>query len=115
MSQGSEAGLPSQFAVKTSKVTRYLLDVAHVEGGSKARFFLSFGFSATDPDAFILALLRHAVPEKLVRRESTVWGRKFVYEGALDTPDGRCPAIRSIWQTAPAGGEVGFLVSAYPI
>ncbi len=115
MTQGGDAGLPSQFAVKTSKVTGYLLDVGHVEGGPKARFFLSFGFSAANPDVFILALLRHAVPENLVRREDTVWGRKFIYEGALDTPDGRGPTIRSIWQTAPAGGEVGFLVSAYLI
>ena len=46
--------------IAPEKLSGYLLDPNHAEGGAKARFFLGFGFSAQRPEALATALLAHA-------------------------------------------------------
>ena len=51
----------AQFAtVPEQKITRYLLNPAHPAGGSKALFFLRFGFTVADWPRLAEALLQHA-------------------------------------------------------
>jgi hypothetical protein len=46
--------------VPEEKITAYLLEPAHPEGGDKAAFLISFGFRVAAPDELRDALLRHA-------------------------------------------------------
>ena len=105
---------PTALTVRRTKILEYLLNVDHPEGGSKARFFLSCGFSKDEPQDFIRELFWHASEDEFVRAEHGLWGTKFIFEGMLITPDGRNPRIRSIWHRTHSG-SVAELVTAYPI
>ena len=96
------------------KITAYLLNPAHPDGVSKARFFLAFGFSATEWRVFERALIEHAQTHDVVEVEHTSYGVKYVIIGAIETPDGRNPErVRVVWQI-DRGSSRPRLVGAYP-
>lgn len=113
-------GLPPEpddapdLAVDSTKILDYLLNVAHPEGGPKARFFAARGFSSSDEPAFIAALRQHAAATHLVREMTSEHGVKRVYEGPLSCPDGTAPHVRSVWHRVH-GCFVMMLVTAYPL
>ncbi len=98
--------------VPPEKLSGYLLDIHHPEGGAKARFFLRFGFSPDDPETLAAALVAHA--EGL---EATVSQRPnalvYVVTGPISTPDGRTPRVRTVWQVRD-GESVPRFVTAFP-
>ncbi len=103
-----------QAFVPPEKITDYLLNVAHDEGGGKAQLFLHFGFSVTEWEALAKALIRHAHEQEVVKEEATVFGTRYVVEGGLQVPEDRVPNVRVVWfisknETSPR------LVKAYPI
>jgi hypothetical protein len=92
--------------IEPQKITAYLLNLKHPDGGSKAAFFLRFGFDASQPAAMMLALLAHARAYKVARLQKSKLGTSYVIEGPLQTPDGREPNVRTVWlietdETAP--------------
>ena len=98
--------------VPPAKVMRYLLNLSHPEGGAKARFFLSFGFSLGSWQTLAAALRHHPVRNQVLSAENTGFGTKYAVRCALATPDGRDPCILSIWIDDAAGRPR--LVTAYP-
>ena len=60
--------------VPEKKITDYLLNPGHPAGGSKAAFFLRFGFSETRWQDLADALLRHARENEVVAGERTRHG-----------------------------------------
>jgi hypothetical protein len=60
--------------VPEQKVTGYLLNPAHPAGGSKAAFFLRFGFTAVEWRRLAEALLRHARDNEVAETEQTRHG-----------------------------------------
>lgn len=98
--------------VDERKATHYLLDLQHKDGGSKARFFLSRGFTREEWPAFAEALKVHGTTQTVTKQEMTRHGQKFSVECQIETPDGRNPCILSVWiqiaDKAPA------LVTAHP-
>ena len=59
-------------------------------------------------------LLLHAHPMRLTGEHLTPEGkRKLVFVGSIQTPDGRQPWIRTVWQIDDAGKAV--FVTAVPI
>ena len=62
--------------VPEPKITRYLLNPAHPAGGSKASFFLRFGFTVADWPRLAGALLRHARENEVVETEQTRHGTR---------------------------------------
>ncbi|SFU41088.1 hypothetical protein SAMN02799631_00526 [Methylobacterium sp. 174MFSha1.1] len=95
---------PAEWLIAPRKVTHYLLNDAHKEGGPKARFFLRFGFSAANPNEFVFALLEHPRRNRLARDVKTDAGdRKLVFEGEIQAPDGREPRVRTVWSVDPNG------------
>jgi hypothetical protein len=105
----------AQFAtVLEQKITRYLLNPAHPAGGSKARFFLRFGFTAAEWQLLAEALLRHARENEVVATEQTAHGYRYVVDGPLTTPDGSRLNVRSAWYITLGGGRPGF-VTAHPL
>jgi hypothetical protein len=100
--------------VPERKITHYLLNPAHPVGGSKAVFFLRFGFTAAEWQRLAEALLRHARENEVVAMEETAHGHRYIVDGPLTAPDGSCLNIRSAWYINPDGGAPRF-VTAYPL
>jgi hypothetical protein len=67
--------------VHERKLTEYLLNPAHVAGGSKASFFLQFGFTVTKWQQLADALLNHARENEVVTADETPYGQRFVIDG----------------------------------
>lgn len=83
--------------VEPHKLRSYLLSDTHIRGRGKARFFISFGFRAGEPDVLREALLLHAGANDVINLQESEHGAKYTLEGPLPAPDGRAPAIRSVW------------------
>ena len=99
--------------VAESKIVDYLLSATHPEGRDKANFFLRFGFSPDHWEEFADALKRHAATHEVTNTIATLSGLRYQVEGALKSPDGRNPRIRTIWQI-DTGSLIPRLITAYP-
>lgn len=100
--------------VPERKVALYLLNPAHPAGGSKAAFFLRFGFTATNWQQLAEALLQLARENEIAETEQTRHGRRYVVDGRLLAPDGTSLNIRTAWFIDAAGGAPRF-VTAHPL
>jgi len=98
--------------VEERKVCDYLLSEERSEG--KAAFFVAFGFSLAQWELLRDALLSHAASHDVALREDNPHGTKYIVEGALRTPDGRNPQVRSVW-IINSGAVAPRLVTAYPL
>lgn len=78
-------------------MTRYLLNPAHPAGGSKAAFFLKFGFTEQDWQRLASALIKHARENVVIESETTRHGMRYALDGPLTAPDGTVLNIRSAW------------------
>lgn len=103
-----------QAVVPRRKITHYLLSTTHRDGQHKAAFFRGFGFKLESWKILASALLNHARDYEIVEIVSTPFGRNFVIEGALHSPDGRMPHVRAVWFIAN-GEEIATLATAYPL
>ena len=83
--------------IEPRKITAYLLNLKHPDGGPKAAFFVRFGFDASQPEVMIDALLAHARAHKVARLQKSKLGTSYVVEGPLLTPAGRNPDVRTVW------------------
>ena len=97
--------------VAREKITNYLLDVHHQRGGSKARFFVRFGFHLSEWETFAQALCDHGLRNEVIEIEETAFGMKYVVVGPIETPDGRNPNARTVWMV-DRGTDFPRLVSA---
>jgi hypothetical protein len=75
---------------------------------------MQFGFSADSWQELATALLRHAGENEVIKVEESPFGTRYLVEGILFTPDGRKPAMRSVW-FIEEGEEVPRFVTAYPL
>ncbi|MEK7685276.1 MAG: DUF6883 domain-containing protein [Verrucomicrobiota bacterium] len=100
--------------VPEQKMTRYLLNPAHPAGGSKASFFLRFGFTVAEWRRLAEALLRHARENEVVETEQTRHGTRYVVDGAVTAPDGTILNVRSAWYIDP-GSDAPRFVTAHPL
>lgn len=80
------------------KLSAYLLNPSHEDGGPKCRFLLRFGFDRSEPQTLREALLRHVRENRGTFQGKTPYGRKWKVRGRLISPDGRNPDIASVWQ-----------------
>jgi hypothetical protein len=109
-------GLPGagRAAIDRRKITHYLLASDHPAERAKAAFFNRFGFRAAEWRRLRDALLDHAHTASVAQAFETQFGRKYVMEGRIVTPDGRKPNVRSIWFVAE-GETTPRLVTAYAL
>ena len=103
-----------QARVQPEKITRYPLAEDPSAGGGKPNFFARFGFRPDNWRELADALLAAGGAYEVARVEETNFGIKYVVEGRIDTPDGRNPRTRTIWQI-DWGKDYPRLVSAYPL
>ena len=70
-------------------------------------------FSSDEPDRLIRALLRMAVVGVVAEEVVTPFGRKYIMDGMLETPNGWVVNIRSVWMVRKSE-IVPHFVTAYP-
>ncbi|MGI8856332.1 MAG: DUF6883 domain-containing protein [Thermomicrobiales bacterium] len=99
--------------VAQGKIAAYLLKPDHAEGGSKARFFLRFGFTITEWEIMAAAFHAHAITNEVETEQVVPNGMKYTVVGALHTPDGRAPLVRSVWQI-DSGATIPRFITAVP-
>lgn len=100
--------------VPEEKITQYLLNRAHPAGGSKAVFFLGFGFKTEEWQLLGEALLRHARDNEVVESEETRYGIRYAIDGPLVAPDGGVLNVRTAWYI-DIGSTVPRFVTADPL
>lgn len=100
--------------VEQTRVERYLLDPAHKDGGSKAKFFLARGFQTSSWQDFARALETHARSNPVTQITETRWGVRYRVDCNLPTPDGVNPCIRTVWQIAYEG-DCPRLLTSHPL
>lgn len=82
--------------VEPKKLIGYLLAHDHPEGGPKARFFASVGFTPGQAVLLNHALLEIARNGEVVKVESSAYGQKYVVDGTITTPTGRTIDVRTV-------------------
>lgn len=103
-----------KLVVEREKIVEYLLNPAHRYGASKARFFTEFGFRVEEWERLAEALLEHGRTHEVARERKTGFGPRYEVEGELNTPSGRRPHIRTVWQM-DEGAVASRLITAYPL
>lgn len=103
-----------QAVVPEAKIVLYLLNDAHPRGKEKAKFFLRFGFSVAEWKVMEKALLDHAAAYEVASTLDTPEGVNYAIEGALTTPDGRNPQVRTVW-VIETDSEIPRFTTAYPL
>ena len=100
--------------IEKQKIVEYLLSPTHRYGASKARFFAEFGFGLDNWETLAAAFRDHAGKSHKVLRKETPFGPRFEVDGALDTPSGEKPRVRTVWQM-DEGDASARLITAYPL
>jgi len=100
--------------VERKKLIEYLLSTSHPDGSAKARFFVSFGFSAESWRIFAAALKRQARTHDVSSSIESPYGTRYTVDGRLTTPDGRNPNVRTVWVMGKRGKSPR-LITAFPI
>lgn len=98
--------------VPQEKITGYLLSFSHERGRPKARYFTGFGFSPDDWEVMASALVGLAMRVEVTDIRESLYGLQYVIIGNIESPDGRNPRVRSVWQV-DYGLDYPRLVSAY--
>jgi len=105
---------PDKLVVEREKIADYLLNPGHRYGASKARFFAEFGFRIEQWEQLAEALREHGRRHEVARVRETGFGPRYSVEGELNTPAGRRPRVRSVWQM-DEGAIAPRLITAYPL
>jgi hypothetical protein len=103
-----------QAVVPRNKVENYLLNLGHPDGGSKARFFVQFGFRREAWTVLAEALGRHAREHPVAGSITDPDGVTYIVEGTLETPSARKPHVRSVW-LVETGELAPRFITAYPL
>jgi hypothetical protein len=100
--------------VAREKIVNYLLNPEHPDGWSKARFFSSLGFTIVEWHTFATALRKVATGHPVKKIIESNHGRKYIIEGAIDSPFDDRATVRTVW-IVDSGELVPRLVTAYPM
>lgn len=100
--------------VDESKVVEYLLSTRHPDGRSKATFFAGFGFRVQQWERLARALRDHGRIGEVARVSRSDYGTRYSVDGAMESPDGRNPRIRTVWIVDSDDGAPR-LITAHPL
>lgn len=100
--------------VEPRKITEYLLNPAHPQGASKARFFLARGFSLAAWATFGDALTTQGANNLVTKVTQTTYGVRYQVDCHCPTPDGTNPCIRTVWEI-PLDARCPRLLTAHPL
>lgn len=94
------------------KITQYLLNLNHPKGASKARFFMSMGYTLETFYLLAEALRGVAARYPPVKMVNEVHGSMYVIDGKVDTPTRQQVGLRTVWVVE--SDKAPRLVTAYP-
>lgn len=100
--------------VQETKIIGYLLKSDHPEGGPKAKFFRSRGFTSAEWERFAAALRHHAKLHPISRIKTTPFATNYSLDCNLPTPDQSNPCIRKVWEIRPDDARPR-LITAHPL
>ena len=100
--------------VAEAKIVRYLLSPVHPRGGSKARYFLGYGFRTVSWNEFADAIRALAASNPVSSRVESAGKMRYVVEGLLHTPSGRQARVRTVW-VIEGKATVPRFITAYPL
>src|SRR5918912_3454022 len=83
--------------VERGKIVDYLLNPAHPDNGGKATFFIALGFRREDWETLAAALRQLAKSFTVSQNMETIHGKKYIIDGAIETPVGKTPVVRTVW------------------
>lgn len=106
---------PANVCISTQKITDYLLNENHPEGGPKAVFFQRHGFLRPQPDLLSDVLRNHFDRAHFIAAKQKPHGEALLFEGRIPTPLGSTPRIRSIWMIYDQDPHTAWLITAYAI
>lgn len=99
--------------VEREKVVDYLLNVSHPDGFGKAEFFTSLGFKSENWELLADALHQLLRNSPITKSMTSIHGKKYIVEGALQSPSGKVATVRTIW-IVDTQEDAPRLVTAYP-
>ena len=99
--------------VEERKISGYLMNTAHPDGVSKARFFRSRGYREDDWETIADDLRRHGRENEVAGVAESPYGTRYVVEGPLQTPGGDSVLMITVW-IIETGKDAPRLVTAYP-
>ena len=106
--------MPAQtYAIPLPKITRYLLNINHPKGWSKAQFFLQRGFTPADPAVLAVALVNHAIDNWPGLVLPQAYGRSHECVGPMLFPDGTTRRVMTVWKIETGQSTASFL-TAHP-
>lgn len=97
--------------IEREKICEYLLSAAHPDNGGKASFFFVLGFSRAEWLTLANALRKLAQENEVGIGMESSHGIKYIVDGALITPLGKSPTVRTVW-IVDKGSENPRLVTA---
>ncbi len=100
--------------IDESKVVDYLLSESHPDGRAKAAFFSAFGFRVQRWRTFAAALRAHGASGEVTRMSESDYGPRYSVDGAIETPDGRSPRVRTVW-IIDSERRAPRLITAHPL
>lgn len=103
-----------QAEVDREKIAGYLLSTTNPRNRGKAGFFLRFGFRGDSWQDFAKALRLHGVTHEIATIIETEHGLRYYVEGIVETPDGRNPRVRTVWQV-DIGSDHPRFITAHPL
>jgi hypothetical protein len=100
MTEGTVRRLPNsdRAIVEQRRIREYLLNLAHVAGGPKARFFIAHGFASDAWAPLQVSLIIQGRVNSVTRIVETKWGTRYTVECKCPTQDERNPCIQTVWQ-----------------
>ena len=102
-----------QARIDRRKITDYLLSSVNPPGRAKAAFFHRFGFRIDRWEELADALNRQAASHEVFRVVETPYGPRYHVDGTIETPDGRNPWVRTVWQI-DLGSDYPRFITAHP-
>lgn len=98
--------------VEEGKVVDYLLNLAHPQGGPKARYFRNRGFTGEAWQVMAEAHKQRGATQPVTASATNKHGAKFEVQCQIVTPDGTNPCILTAW--IQEGDRPPRLVTAHP-
>ncbi len=97
--------------IESNKLTDYLLNINHPDGGIKAKFLIEKKF---DKDSLRNILVKQANEEEVKKVKESGFGTKYILESTVMAPDKKLVLLRSVW-IVYLDQKFIKLITAYPI
>ena len=100
--------------VNPQKISNYLLNVNHPDGGSKAKLLIGFGFDLNHVSVLENTIINQAMFNDVSKVIPSTFGEKYLVEGNIKTPSGKFLQVRTVWVKELKEETVKF-ITLYPI